>query len=273
MTKTLLLTAALVLVAIAVPPASSAHAPLQDAISGDALFGYDGVRGTYVRIDARSGPSGESPAGNVSINLCSRFINVCGTAFPESGGRVTCLNARGNRAILAYYGGVVSVGFSLYRARGLVEVIDNASSSATPDVLNVVPLLVPDVSAGPAGPPNPNDVPITDCPDSLPPPPQSIAGPLPARPIPDVLQDFTVSDVEALPTLRGQCTHGGWRAFGVFKNRKDCIGFVRHRARQACIFERAVHGRMAFWTKYGLGRFHVYPMRRCIRQRIGSVGV
>jgi hypothetical protein len=29
-----------------------------------------------------------------------------------------------------------------------------------------------------------------------------------------------------LPTTKDQCTNGGWRSFGVFKNQGDCVSFV-----------------------------------------------
>lgn len=50
----------------------------------------------------------------------------------------------------------------------------------------------------------------------------------------------------------------------------DAQPLDRHRARQACLFERAARGRRAFRAKYGRGRFHLHAMRRCIRQRIGG---
>jgi hypothetical protein len=77
--------------------------------------------------------------------------------------------------------------------------------------------------------------------------------------------DIIVTDASSLPTSTAQCRNGGWRTFGVFKNQGDCVSFVRHRARQACIFERVAHGITVFRSKYGLGPNHEHAMRHCVR--------
>jgi hypothetical protein len=82
--------------------------------------------------------------------------------------------------------------------------------------------------------------------------------------------DLTVHDAPALPTRTDQCRNGGWRTFGVFVNQGDCIRSVRHRARQACLFERAAYGVPAFRAKYGRGSSQAHAMRRCIRRRTGG---
>jgi hypothetical protein len=213
---------AVALSGVLIAPTANAQVPAQDAVTGDALLLYDGFSGIYVRIDATSGPSGEGPAGTVSINICSVFVSTCATPSPELGGGVTCLNVRGNRAIIGYYGGLVQGGFTLFRARGLVEVVDNGSSSAAPDTLDIATLFTEIRFTEP----NPDDVPISDCPDALPAGSGLISGPLPPRPRPDVLQDFTVTDAQPLPTSKEQCKKGGWQAFGIFKNQGDCVSFV-----------------------------------------------
>jgi DNA-binding beta-propeller fold protein YncE len=39
-----------------------------------------------------------------------------------------------------------------------------------------------------------------------------------------------VSPLPRVPTIKGQCRHGGWKQFG-FKNQGRCIAFVNHGAR------------------------------------------
>ncbi len=77
-----------------------------------------------------------------------------------------------------------------------------------------------------------------------------------------------VQDANAVPISKDDCRHGGYDRFG-FKNQGQCIAFVRHRARQACVFERVAHGRAAFRAKYGTGVPKRHAMRRCIALRIG----
>jgi hypothetical protein len=31
---------------------------------------------------------------------------------------------------------------------------------------------------------------------------------------------------QILPTSKGDCKHGGWERFGVFKNQGDCVSWV-----------------------------------------------
>jgi hypothetical protein len=71
------------------------------------------------------------------------------------------------------------------------------------------------------------------------------------------------------PTSKDECKNGGWRAFG-FENQGQCVAFVRHKAREACIFERAAHGVAAFRAKYGIGPQQRLAMRHCVHRRIGS---
>ena len=82
--------------------------------------------------------------------------------------------------------------------------------------------------------------------------------------------DLTVTDSQPLPSSKEQCKNGGWRTFGAFKNQGECVGIVRHRARQACIFERVAHGRPTFRGTYGIGADQVHAMRRCISRRISG---
>jgi hypothetical protein len=70
-----------------------------------------------------------------------------------------------------------------------------------------------------------------------------------------------------LPTTKEQCKNGGWKTYGVFKNQDDCVSFVRHQARQECLFIRARHGRAAFRTFFGAGIEKRHAMRGCIQVR------
>jgi hypothetical protein len=69
-----------------------------------------------------------------------------------------------------------------------------------------------------------------------------------------------------VPTSKAQCKHGGWRNYRQFKDQGQCVAFVVKQARQKCLTERAKIGLLAFREKYGLGRYHVRALRRCINQ-------
>jgi hypothetical protein len=72
--------------AIALPGAASAQVPVGDSVIGSGTSSIPGCNGP-VEVDARSGPNGENPTGQVD----------CGTLFS---GPVTCLNVNGNVALL-----------------------------------------------------------------------------------------------------------------------------------------------------------------------------
>jgi hypothetical protein len=73
-----------------------------------------------------------------------------------------------------------------------------------------------------------------------------------------------------LPTTKAQCKHGGWQNFPQFISQRDCVSFVRHQARQECIFIRAAVGRPAFRAEFGSGVHKRHAMRRCIRERMND---
>ena len=156
-----------------------------------------------------------------------------GDGFIGLQGPVTCLSVTGNRAVV---GGQATspLGGSLI---GVVAVIvDNGA--AGPDTLQAA--MVP-------------TVPLV-CPAGL-----------PGTPAPLTSGNFVVFDAPALPTSRTQCKKGGWRHFGsIFNNQEQCVAFVVKQARQTCVAERAKAGLVAFRNKYGLGRYHVLAMRRCV---------
>jgi len=79
--------------------------------------------------------------------------------------------------------------------------------------------------------------------------------------------DITVTDAQPLPTSKAQCKHGGWRTYGIFKNQGECVTFVRHQARQECVFIRAALGAGEFRAEFGSGVHRRHAMRRCVRER------
>jgi hypothetical protein len=70
------------------------------------------------------------------------------------------------------------------------------------------------------------------------------------------------------PKTIEQCRHGGWWLLG-FDYQGACVAYAKHRARQACTFERAAHGVEAFRVKYGIGPQHERAMWSCIHARVG----
>jgi hypothetical protein len=105
------------------------------------------------------------------------------------------------------------------RMRGFVEVVDRGPAAGLLDRLDISPQ--PVAWSGSTAPPS--DVPLTDCPDTLPPPgyffPNVPADPLgPPHPAwPGHIQDFTVTDAQALPSSKDQCKNGGWKIYWVFQ--------------------------------------------------------
>jgi hypothetical protein len=238
--------------AVAAQSTGSAVSPTEDSVTGEAVPDFVPPKfGTPILIDARSGPSGENPSGRVTIvRNCDIYIGSCASHTTEYGGLVTCLNVNDNRAIIGYYGGITNPDFSSVppnRFRGLVEVIDNGSLNLRRDGLIVHWMAepVPDFLGNdePFGPHNPEDVPITDCPDTLPAstiipgtsadrywisaPPGSLV------PVPFFDQDFTVVDGQPpRPTAKDQCKNNGWRNFGdAFNNQGQCVAFVERGTR------------------------------------------
>jgi hypothetical protein len=82
--RRLLLTVSALFAAGVVAAPAVAQGPAEDSVTGTGTSSF--CNGDFV-IDARSGPSGENPTGQVT----------CGTFF---NGPVTCLNVQGNVALL-----------------------------------------------------------------------------------------------------------------------------------------------------------------------------
>jgi hypothetical protein len=197
--------------------AASGQTPGHDSVTGDGVIDFtsDGFW-TEVLVDARSGPSGENPSGTLTLQICG--IQTTSRACTQSGS-VTCLNVTGNRAVFAWFGPVFAANFPV-RLRGLVEITDNGSPGAGRDTLQIVPSHIVFSNGYDAS----IDVPITDCPASLP----GDGTPLFAGDTSPwgFTQDYVVNDAAALPSSKDQCNNGGWRNFDVFKNQGDCVSYV-----------------------------------------------
>jgi hypothetical protein len=109
----------------------------------------------------------------------------------QLGGPVFCLAVSGNTATINFEDRIGGFGILT------VQVVDGQ-----PDTFDAVP-------AGRAP---------TDC---SPLPPSGLGGPV-------IGGDITVVDAPAVPTLKDQCTNGGWRNYGAtFKNQGQCVAFVQ----------------------------------------------
>jgi hypothetical protein len=187
----LILTTAIVGMALALPSVSSAAPPppptFQDSVSlteAPAVFEEGGVDFGFLRIvqelTATSGPSGENPTGEIMWSGVPRLIDR---------GPITCLAVSGNTATFNYVS-------SLLAGRIVTaQVVDNS-----PDTFSQFFVL------GRAA---------TDCS----PPPLEIIAPLDSG-------DIKVVDAQ-VPTTKDQCKGDGWKQIG-FANQGLCLAFVNH---------------------------------------------
>jgi hypothetical protein len=202
--KGLVVLALATVVATVAVPAASAQTPAGDSVTGkicDLVFGSEPCElATFFEADARSGPSGENPAGTAA------WGTRAGTQRFGDSGPVSCLAVSGNTAI---------VGFSGLRpfGRTLVRVIDGGGTPGADSFEAVTQASLGLVFA----------IPPPDC-SSFPPGP---AGDVEfGRSGVNELGDIVVIDGRPLPTTKEQCRNGGWNTFGVFKNQGDCVSFV-----------------------------------------------
>ena len=185
-------------------------------------------------FDAHSGAAGQAPSGTVTFATGERL------GLQLDPGSVSCLKATGDRASI----GVNFEGF-LSEPHAAVIYVEDLGGEGQDKIA------VEDLPAGATAP--------SLCPAVRPP-----GLPLqPTYPVNFADWHITVIDTPAVPATTMQCTNGGWQAFGIFKNQGECVSFVRHQARQECIFIRAAHGRPAFRVWYG-------SMRGCVQQRISD---
>jgi hypothetical protein len=203
----------------ALPPADAgAQAAAEDSVNGTALACRlpasgclslpPGQFGTYIRVsaDARSGPSGESPAGTVTME--ERFV---GGAF-HSVTEVSCLAVTGNVAIIGVSGTttvVISAGSFNLPIAGLIRVTDGGAFAPDTVEVGAAPLFPPQPPPPPPGP--------TDCSTFSAGPPLDAA---------DDGGDLVVTDTPPLPSSKERCKNGGWRTIGLFQNQGDCVSFV-----------------------------------------------
>jgi hypothetical protein len=114
---------ALIALSATLASAASAQVPTQDSVIGSGVVRTEGSDATFsFEIDARSGPSGENPTGNVIFRSTAD-----GSTFFS--GSVTCLAVNANF-------GILSVNTSQFGAIGM-EVTDQAAG----DLIRAIPTL------------------------------------------------------------------------------------------------------------------------------------
>jgi hypothetical protein len=189
------------------PGVSNAQLPALDSVVGQG-----GEIGNFTfSFDARSGPSGENPTGQVRWHFG-------GGLGPTTNGDVTCLAVTGHTAVIGFSGAVT--GIVSYWVAGLVRVVDVGTGGDTFEWAQ----LLGEPGPTPEGDPLPGP---TDC-SSYPGPFPFVSGPISGGSFGDIV----VTDAPSLPTSKEQCKKGSWRAFGMFKSQGDCVSFVANRARE-----------------------------------------
>ena len=232
----MLLVGVVVGLAALLPASASAQVAGGDYVRG--AVNLDNSIHTTITFDATSDPFGSNPAGFVELETQAGFVHR---------DQVTCLNVDGNRATIGVRiveqrgGGTTSfVGWTLNYI-----VVDG------PGVQDDVELdHIDETGAAPSCAFNPN-------------PPQQSLDPV-------IGGNLVVFDAPGSPKSKEDCRRDGWRRYGTFRNQGDCISFVVHQAVKACVFERTAIGRRAFRDKYGIGRFDLFAMLRCIHQGAGG---
>jgi hypothetical protein len=197
----------------------------------DTVTASGGSGITAINVSAQSGTSGENPSGQV-------LWHSGGGLAPTITGPVTCLNVTGNTAVLNFQATEVDGGGSFPVGIGTLELVANGGPGR--DTFGF--------SVGARSP--------SDCsPLTVP----AFAGTFSSGGV-------VIFDAPPLPISKAQCKNGGWRNFPQFKNQGQCVAFVVKQARQSCLAERAKIGLLAFRNKYGLGRYHVRALSRCVNR-------
>jgi hypothetical protein len=185
----LILTTAIVGVALALPGISNAAPPgptLGDSVSltvAPAVVPAPDFDSTILALNATSGPSGENPSGLVRFDTIGFHL----------GGPVTCLAVNGNTATISFPSQMDFFGDTI-----TVEVVDDQPDTwAFADTTEIEGRAPTDCS------------PLGDAPGVH-------RNPLSSG-------DFTV--VDSQPPTRRQCLNNGWKQFG-FANQGLCIAFV-----------------------------------------------
>jgi hypothetical protein len=190
---------------------AAAQAPVGDSVTGDLSDPGDPFindLGLWVHaLDARSGTAGENPTGAISWEIPS--VKDIGW-FTD----VTCLAADGNTAVIGFSGTATFAGFRGPVA-GLVRVVDGGGPASGQDSFEWAEVGGPfgDIDSPIPGP--------TDC--------SSYPGTYQPHDIgfSRASGDIVVTDTPVRPTAKHQCRNGGWKRFGVFRNRGQCVAFVR----------------------------------------------
>lgn len=199
------ITALLALTAPAAAKPPSPPAPFQDSATamGDNLP-VDPFRNvTDIEVSARSGPSGENPAGRGSFAISNAAAPMPAPPIRISG-PVNCLDVSRNTAVLTIAGPFPSLpGVTAF----VLRLVDNGGGGR--DRFEYFP--------------DDPEVPgAIDCHDYR---FDYFGGPLIGR-----AQVADVSAPPVRPTRRAQCRHKGYIRFG-FKNKGRCIRYVRHHRR------------------------------------------
>jgi hypothetical protein len=191
-------------IVLATAPSAMAQAPPGDSVTGDL---FDNATFLFVNeIDARSGPSGENPAGTATWH-------VGGGLGPTWSVSVSCLAVTGNTAVIGFSGTMRFFGADSPVA-GLIHVVDGGGPASGQDSFEWAETI-----GAPGGPPIPGPSDCSSYPSSF--PPSGFA-----TGFNRTAGDIVVVDVTPLPTSKDQCKNGGWRTFGVFKNQGACVSFV-----------------------------------------------
>jgi hypothetical protein len=229
----------LALMALVFDPSASGAAPVDTVV----VTGSSAASFVKLNITAQSGTSGQNASGTVSFGVPIQDPRPGVVPFA---GSVTCLSVTGPDRGAGAPGSPATAVLNFQDTTGpfsgsvlTLELVDNGGNGA--DIIGAsVPFVNP-----PRSP--------TDC------------SPLVGAPSENLTNGrATVFDAPLLPSTKAQCKHGGWRNYSQFKSQGQCVAFVREQARKGCVAERARIGRMAFRAKYGLGRYHLFALRRCV---------
>jgi hypothetical protein len=227
--RSVLLVAAMgVGMALVAPGAAEAQDVAQDSVEGTAtaclqptsgcLSPPPGQFGLTLRLSAaaRSGPSGEQPAGTMIWD--EREIGL----FIHSETQVSCLSVSGHVAVIGVGGTTAFTGsfgtISGISVAGLIRVTDGGGPDSRLDTFEFGIRQNPFPPFPPVPPPIP---PPTDC----------SAFPAGLTAFTNEGGDLRVTDAQPFPTTKDQCKNGGWRNYGVFKNQGDCVSFVATRGK------------------------------------------
>jgi len=195
--------AGVILVCALWAPVALAQVTAEDSVTGSARDCHDPTTCdffvTSLTVDARSGPHGEDPAGQVLWQTVIR--SVIDFRLP-----VSCLAVSGNTAIIG--------SDPFFGARALMRMTDGGGSAGA----DSFELVIEQNFGAP--------IPAADC-SSFPPPPSPAGTFRFGDSGVNEFGDIVVHDAPPVPTSEDQCKNGGWRNYGkTFKNQGQCVAFV-----------------------------------------------